>query len=30
MRTVVLDTIVIDLFSDGGYPLKEGSEHCSQ
>jgi hypothetical protein len=30
MRTFFLDIIVIELFSDGGCPLEEESEHCSQ
>jgi hypothetical protein len=30
LRTFVLDTIVIDLFSTGVCPLEEASEHCSQ
>jgi hypothetical protein len=30
MRTVVLNIIVIDLCSTGGFPLEEASEHCSQ
>ena len=29
MKNVVLDIIVIDLFSFGGFPLEEASEHCS-
>jgi hypothetical protein len=28
MRTFVLDIIVIELFSAGGFPLEEASEHC--
>jgi hypothetical protein len=30
MRTFVLDIIVIEIFSAGGFPLEEASEHCSQ
>jgi hypothetical protein len=30
MRTFVLDIIVIELFSAGGFPLEEASEHCSR
>jgi hypothetical protein len=30
MRSFVLDIIVIDLFSTGGFPLEEASEHFSQ
>jgi hypothetical protein len=30
MRIIVLDIIVIDLFSTGFFPLEEASEHCSQ
>jgi hypothetical protein len=30
MRTVVLDIIVIEIFSTGGSPLEEASEHFSQ
>jgi hypothetical protein len=30
MRTFVLDIIVKELCSIGGFPLKEESEHCSQ
>jgi hypothetical protein len=30
MRSFVLDIIVIELFSAGGFPLKEASEHFSQ
>jgi hypothetical protein len=30
MRNIVLDIIVIDLYSVGGFPLKEASEHCYQ
>jgi hypothetical protein len=28
MRNFVLDITVIDLYSSGGFPLKEASEHC--
>jgi hypothetical protein len=30
MKFFVLDIIVIELFSAGGFPLEEASEHCSQ
>jgi hypothetical protein len=30
MRTFVLDIIVIELFSAGGFPLKEAIENFSQ
>jgi hypothetical protein len=30
MRTFVLDIIVIELCSAGGFPLEEASEHYSQ
>jgi hypothetical protein len=30
MLNLVLDFIVIDLFSMGGFPLEEESEHCYQ
>jgi hypothetical protein len=30
MKTFVLDIIVIGLFSVGGCPLEEESEHCSR
>jgi hypothetical protein len=30
MRTIVLDIIVIELYSAGGFPLEEASEHFSQ
>jgi hypothetical protein len=30
MKTIVLDIIVIELFSVGGCPLEEASEHFSQ
>jgi hypothetical protein len=30
MRTFVLDIIVIELSSVGGFPLEEASEHFSQ
>jgi hypothetical protein len=30
MRTIVLDIIVIELCSTGGFPLEEASEHFSQ
>jgi hypothetical protein len=30
MRTFVLDIIVIELYSTGGFPLEEASEHFSQ
>jgi hypothetical protein len=30
MRTLVLDIIVIELYSIEGFPLEEESEHCSQ
>jgi len=29
MRSLVLDIIVIDLFSVGGWPLEGANEHCS-
>jgi hypothetical protein len=28
MRNIVLDIIVIELSSAGGFPLEEASEHC--
>jgi hypothetical protein len=28
MRNIVLDIIVIEIFSAGGFPLEEASEHC--
>jgi hypothetical protein len=30
MGTVVLDIIVIEIYSTGGFPLEEASEHCYQ
>jgi predicted HTH domain antitoxin len=30
MRIFVLDIIVIELFSTGGFSLEEASEYCSQ
>jgi hypothetical protein len=30
MRSFVLEIIVIEVFSVGGFPLEEASEHCSQ
>jgi hypothetical protein len=30
MRSGVLDIILIDIYSVGGFPLEEASEHCSQ
>jgi hypothetical protein len=30
MRNCVLDIIVIEIYSTGGFPLKEASEHFSQ
>jgi hypothetical protein len=30
MIKIVLDIIVIELCSAGGFPLEEASEHCSQ
>jgi hypothetical protein len=30
MRSFVLDIIVIEICSAGGFPLEEASEHCSQ
>jgi hypothetical protein len=30
MRSFVLDIIVIELCSAGGFPLEEASEHCYQ
>jgi hypothetical protein len=30
MGSFVLDIVVIELLSVGGFPLKEASEHCSQ
>jgi hypothetical protein len=30
MRSIVLDVIIIELYSDGGFPLEEASEHFSQ
>jgi hypothetical protein len=30
MRSFVLDIIVIELSSSGGFPLEEASEHSSQ